>query len=289
MRAIQQCPARSSTIRRPEPGQRHRARSPWELRSPAQTSVCHSQSTARRQRPRTRRRPPHRNKRRRWRPARAPARTRYAVSRLLRPARTAALTASRAGRASTTGKIRSARRARRTGARGGDIRRSPVQHGAVEVRPIGRHEHQLPIGRLPQQEIGQPLLAAGADDQVGVGHVRRVEVRPISSSVIARGSSAPSSTIGGDPRGRARDLLARAVIERDHQRQPGIARGQLLRLLQQAPDVGIEVGALADHAHLAPFSCSSARSLRMKRRRAPSGRGLRRAAAASSPRRTKRW
>src|SRR4051812_17398392 len=52
------------------------------------------------------------------------------------------------------------------------------ERGAVEVRPIGRYEHQLAVGDLPQQEIGQPLLAAGADDQIGIGQVRRIEILP---------------------------------------------------------------------------------------------------------------
>ena len=49
------------------------------------------------------------------------------------------------------------------------------ERGAVEIRPIGRHEYQFAIGRLPQQEIRQPLLAAGADDQIGIGQIGRVE------------------------------------------------------------------------------------------------------------------
>ena len=51
-----------------------------------------------------------------------------------------------------------------------------LQRRAVEIGPIGRHEHQFAIGRLPQKKIRQPLLAAGADDEVGIGQVGRVEV-----------------------------------------------------------------------------------------------------------------
>ena len=43
------------------------------------------------------------------------------------------------------------------------------ERGAVEIGPIGRHEYQFTIGRLPEQEIRQPLLAAGADNQIGIG------------------------------------------------------------------------------------------------------------------------
>src|SRR5262249_49788301 len=45
------------------------------------------------------------------------------------------------------------------------------ERGAVEVRPVGRHEYELAVSRLPQQEVRQPLLAAGADDEIGVGNV----------------------------------------------------------------------------------------------------------------------
>jgi hypothetical protein len=40
---------------------------------------------------------------------------------------------------------------------------------AVEIRPIGRHEYELAISRLPEQEIGEPLFAAGTDDEIGSG------------------------------------------------------------------------------------------------------------------------
>src|SRR5262245_23985664 len=50
-----------------------------------------------------------------------------------------------------------------------------LQHGAVEVGPMDGDEDQLAVGRLPQQEIGQALLAAGADNEIGIGQIRCVE------------------------------------------------------------------------------------------------------------------
>src|SRR5664279_5750532 len=50
-----------------------------------------------------------------------------------------------------------------------------LERGAVEVRPIGRHEHQFAVGRLPEQEIRQPLFAAGANDEIGIWNIRCVE------------------------------------------------------------------------------------------------------------------
>src|SRR5215211_1669593 len=46
----------------------------------------------------------------------------------------------------------------------------------TEVRPVGVGEVVLGVGRLPQQEPGQPDLPGGADDQVGVGHPGGVQV-----------------------------------------------------------------------------------------------------------------
>ena len=57
----------------------------------------------------------------------------------------------------------------------------------------------------------------------------------------------------GDAARRARDLLACAVIEGDHEREPVIGLGEFLGLFEQPSDVGFEALALADdaHAHIA--------------------------------------
>src|ERR1700748_3580592 len=52
-----------------------------------------------------------------------------------------------------------------------------LECGAVEIRPVDRHEHELAIGGLPQQEVRQALLTAGADDHVWIGNVGRVQMR----------------------------------------------------------------------------------------------------------------
>src|SRR5262245_55713310 len=47
---------------------------------------------------------------------------------------------------------------------------------AVEIGPGRVDEHQLGIGRLPQQEVRSALLARGADEQVDVGQSGLVEM-----------------------------------------------------------------------------------------------------------------
>ena len=46
----------------------------------------------------------------------------------------------------------------------------------VEVRPQLLAEDELRVGALPEQEVRDPLLAAGADQEVGLVHLGRVEV-----------------------------------------------------------------------------------------------------------------
>src|SRR3546814_9075252 len=49
--------------------------------------------------------------------------------------------------------------------------------GRFEIRPQNVGKIQLGIGRLPEQEIRQPHLARGADEQVERRHVGGVEMR----------------------------------------------------------------------------------------------------------------
>src|SRR3990172_3622791 len=47
---------------------------------------------------------------------------------------------------------------------------------ASEVGPQDIREVELGVRRLPEQEIGKPLLTAGPDDQVGIREIRRVQL-----------------------------------------------------------------------------------------------------------------
>src|SRR6185436_6453545 len=73
---------------------------------------------------------------------------------------------------------------------------------AREVGPQLIGEDQLGVRRLPQQVVRQPPLAARADDQVGVVHLRRVEQGGEVGLVAA-----------GEARGGVEDLRAPAVVE----------------------------------------------------------------------------
>ena len=68
-------------------------------------------------------------------------------------------------------------RPRRSDACGRGTDRERRESGAVEIGPEARKEDEFGIGRLPEQEIRQALLAARADDQVRIRNAGRVERR----------------------------------------------------------------------------------------------------------------
>ena len=48
-----------------------------------------------------------------------------------------------------------------------------VQRGFVKVRPEPVAEEKLAVGALPEQEVADALLAAGANQEIGIGLVRQ--------------------------------------------------------------------------------------------------------------------
>ena len=79
---------------------------------------------------------------------------------------------------------------------------------AVEVRPVFRNEHQLRIGCLPEKEIRQPLLAAGADDQVGIGNAGGIQARIDRLRVDIFRPHPARRHVSSQPGGNAGDLVA---------------------------------------------------------------------------------
>src|SRR6266480_1342074 len=50
-----------------------------------------------------------------------------------------------------------------------------IEVDGAEVRPERRRHPELGVGDLPQQEVGNAHLAAGPDEQIGIGHAVGVE------------------------------------------------------------------------------------------------------------------
>ena len=69
---------------------------------------------------------------------------------------------------------------------------------------------------LPQEKVRDPQLAGGADQQVGIGHLRRVQIRRIELLVdlVRVGAGLDDSPGGLD------QLRASPVVERDPELQP---------------------------------------------------------------------
>src|SRR5262249_31956496 len=57
-----------------------------------------------------------------------------------------------------------------------ELGQGPLESLAVEIRPELIAKNQLRVGALPEQVVGDPLLAAGPDEEVWVVHVGCVEV-----------------------------------------------------------------------------------------------------------------
>ncbi len=71
-----------------------------------------------------------------------------------------------------------------------------LERRPVEVRPEHGCEDELGVGRLPQQEIRQALLARGADDEVRIGNADRVEPRGQRGLVHVVGRQPPGGNVG---------------------------------------------------------------------------------------------
>src|SRR5688572_21119172 len=52
-----------------------------------------------------------------------------------------------------------------------------VERRAVEIGPQRLGEIELGVGKLPEQEVGDALLAPGADEKIGLGRIAHREIR----------------------------------------------------------------------------------------------------------------
>src|ERR1035437_7538256 len=111
-----------------------------------------------------------------------------------------------------------------------------------EVGPQLVAEDELGVGRLPQQVVRQPALAARADDHVGVVHLGRVQAR--------------AELLFGASREAARsvdDLGASAVVERHEHRSEAVGFSQLFGPAHLLAQPLADALATADEAHAHAF------------------------------------
>ncbi len=120
---------------------------------------------------------------------------------------------------------------------------------AGKVRPVAGQEDQLRIGGLPEQEIGQPLLAAGPDHQVWIGDVGSVEKRSerLRRHILRRDPTdamAPAAF-----RNRTRDLVAASIVEAMTRVIDVFVARQVLGFVEKCADIRLQSGSLSDHAN----------------------------------------
>src|SRR4051812_8851893 len=118
-----------------------------------------------------------------------------------------------------------------------------IERSAVEVRPKRVGEVKLRVGELPQQEIADALLAAGADKEIGLRCVAHGEIR---MKLFFRHFFTPGMVLQ-EAVERLHDVPAAAIVRRNGEREAAVPLGQLLRLLDQPADLRIEATQIAHH------------------------------------------
>src|SRR5262249_48167672 len=100
--------------------------------------------------------------------------------------------------------------------------------GTAEIRPQGIDEDEFGISRLPEQEIADALLAAGPDEEVGIGSTGG-EQRPRQPLLIdVLGFQAPGSDLFGELARCLHDVVAAAIGQRHDESQPDVGVCELL-------------------------------------------------------------
>src|SRR5271165_81908 len=125
----------------------------------------------------------------------------------------------------------------------GELRQRLLERGACEVGPQLVAEDELGVGRLPKQVVREAALTAGADDQVGVVHLRGVE----AGAEVLLASALEAS--------RGVEYLRAAAVVEGHEHRDALIRLRELfgpaHLLGQAR---IDARAAPDEAHAHTFA-----------------------------------
>ena len=114
---------------------------------------------------------------------------------------------------------------------------------------MNRDKHQFAIGGLPHQEIRETLFAAGADDQIGVRNIRRIEVTAERIGGDRRRIALALRDFAREPLRRVGDFLPRSVVEGHDKRETRVVSRQFLGFVEQRADVGLKSLAFADNAN----------------------------------------
>src|SRR3990172_2263078 len=125
-----------------------------------------------------------------------------------------------------------------------------VELAPAEVGPEHRRHEELGVRELPEEEIGDPLLAGGPDQEVGVGAVAREELAAEGALVdLVAGEPAGGDILREEP-GRAHELGARTIGDEEIQPELRAERRLPDHALHRRGGGGREALQLAEHAHL---------------------------------------
>src|SRR5262249_45644533 len=118
----------------------------------------------------------------------------------------------------------------------------------AEVRPQRVEEEQLGIGRLPEQEVGEPVLAASADKEIGLGQATRKEARGEELGRDRLGIETAFLAGAGKLAGSGRVLFLAAIIEGEGEIETRVVDGAALGVLDHPVDIAGDALAAADDA-----------------------------------------
>src|SRR5690606_22247716 len=93
------------------------------------------------------------------------------------------------------------------------LRERTFEGSSIEIGPVQIEKHEFAVGGLPHQKVGQALLAAGANDEIGIGHVARGGFGRGHFLVDGTGRDVTARRFFGEHASGLGDFGARAVIE----------------------------------------------------------------------------
>src|SRR5471030_1360886 len=120
----------------------------------------------------------------------------------------------------------------------------------AEIRPQRVDEYQLGVGALPEQEIADALLAAGADQQVWIGNAGGEELAFEARLVDLVGGDFSRRYLAREVARRPQDLVTRAVVDADVDVDARVGTRARLRVGDVFLDVLGQPVAVADHPQL---------------------------------------
>src|SRR5690606_16167159 len=116
-----------------------------------------------------------------------------------------------------------------------------------KIRPVALGKVQLCVGQLPDEEIGNTLLATGTDEQVGLRRKGHGQIRSESSFVDVLRVLGKFGTLHEQALHRLQDIPAPPVVGRNRQVQGIVLRCALFRRLNEFLQARLEGGNITNH------------------------------------------